>query len=355
MTTKHLRKSMETIPPTRLVGASKAIKRVRHLLTQVAASDTTVLITGESGTGKEDVARSLHEQSTRNAQAFVPINCGAIPHDLLESELFGHEKGAFTGAISQRIGRFELAAGGTLFLDEIGDMSLGMQVKLLRVLQEHCFERVGSNQSIASDVRIIAATHRDLEASIANGSFRQDLYYRLNVFPIEMLPLRERMEDLPLLVKHLIAARVATGQAGVQMMPGALQSLTQYQWPGNVRELVNLIERLSILYPNKIIEHYHLPKKFQGSLTPPSIFKSIEKTTLSSQEEDGVNFQLPKMRIDLKEHLSETEKSLIKQALHEANWVVTHAANTLNVRRTTLVEKMRKYNLSKKEDSTAYE
>ena len=337
--------------PIRIVGESSAIKQVLYLINQVANSDTTVLICGESGTGKEDVARALHEKSKRRNKLFIPINCGAIPHDLLESELFGHVKGAFTGAIQERKGRFELAEGGTLFLDEIGDMPLAMQVKLLRVLQERCFERVGSNKTQLTDVRIIAATHRNLEEAIENGEFREDLYYRLNVFPIDMPPLRDRIEDLPLLINQFVSERIKQSMPGMQLLPAAQQALKNYPWSGNVRELVNLVERLSILYPNGSVDVHNLPKKFQGSLCVTATSKFDENNNTSDQE---FSFQFSQVRIDLKEYLNQTEKSLIKQALDEADWVVTRAASFLGVRRTTLVEKIKKHSLSKRKKASAY-
>ena len=234
----------------RLTGSSASIRRVRALIDQVAEFDTNVLVTGPSGTGKELVARTIHDLSERAEQPFVPINCGAIPAELLESELFGHEKGAFTGAVSDRTGRFELAEGGTLFLDEIGDMSLDMQVKLLRVLQERSFEKVGSNKTQACNVRIVAATHRDLRKMVEDGEFREDLYYRLNVYPIEMPPLLKRASDLPQLISELFTRYAGTGSdAAPRVSPEALQVLASYQWPGNVRELGNLVERAAILQP----------------------------------------------------------------------------------------------------------
>ncbi len=232
-----------------LSGNSRATRAINKMIEQVADTDATVLILGESGTGKEVVARKLHYHSKRRGKPFVPVDCGAIPGDLLESELFGHEKGAFTGAINSRQGRFELAEGGTLFLDEIGDMSMHMQVKLLRVLQERTFERVGSNKTIRCDVRIIAATHRNLEQAIEDGKFREDLFYRLNVFPIEMPPLRERVEDIPVLVADLISRIEHEKRGSIRLTPAAITALTHYGWPGNVRELANLMERLAILYP----------------------------------------------------------------------------------------------------------
>ena len=323
-----------------LAGESAAIKRVRNLIQQVADTNANVLILGESGTGKEVVARNLHYYSSRRNQPFVPVNCGAIPGELLESELFGHEKGAFTGAISSRRGRFELAEGGTLFLDEIGDMSLTMQVKLLRVLQERVYERVGSNKSMSANVRIIAATHRDLEQGIQEQHFREDLFYRLNVFPIEMPPLRDRLEDIPILVEEL--SRRLEGERGqrVHIMPRAMQALTRYQWPGNVRELANVIERLTILYPGRNVDVRDLPERYRGSVVMEEVFSGAAETV---QPELPVTTRLPKGGIDLKEHLSEMEQSLIQQALDECNGVVAHAASLLSMRRTTLVEKLKKY------------
>ena len=249
-------------------GHSTRMTNVRRLIEQVAAFNTSVLITGESGTGKEWAARYVHELSPRADKAFVPVNCGAIPAELLESELFGHEKGAFTGAISTRIGRFEAAEGGTLFLDEIGDMSLPMQVKLLRVLQERIYERVGSNRPRPCDVRIIAATHRNLEAAIRDGSFREDLYYRLNVFPIELPPLRERLEDLPDLIANILERCRATGLSPVHMTPGAVRILKHYGWPGNIRELANLLERLCVLYPDARGRHSAAAHPLHGCGAP---------------------------------------------------------------------------------------
>jgi len=328
-----------------LVGNSRGIRRVRTMIEQVASSEATVLILGESGTGKEVVARNIHYFSERRDKPFVPINCGAIPSDLLESELFGHEKGAFTGAISTRQGRFELADGGTLFLDEIGDMSMHMQVKLLRVLQERNFSRVGSNKQIDANVRIVAATHRNLEEAIEKGDFREDLFYRLNVFPIDMPPLRDRIEDIPLLVNELIKRLEHENRGSVRLTQGALVSLCQYQWPGNVRELANLMERLVIMYPYGVVDSHDLPDKFQAD--PVQITENklpIESMITFDPYEEP---RLPREGIDLKEHLADLEYKLIKQALDEADGVVAHAANRLKLRRTTLVEKLRKYDLQR--------
>ncbi|HHO69382.1 MAG TPA: sigma-54-dependent Fis family transcriptional regulator [Gammaproteobacteria bacterium] len=339
-----------------LVGTSRAVQQVRKMIQQVADSNANVLILGESGTGKEVVARNLHYYSSRRDKLFVPVNCGAIPGDLLESELFGHEKGAFTGAISARQGRFELAEGGTLFLDEIGDMSLPMQVKLLRVLQERTFERVGSNKSIEADVRIIAATHRNLEEAIGEGKFREDLFYRLNVFPIEMPPLRERVEDIPLLVTELIRRIEHEKRGSVRLTQGAILALCQYNWPGNVRELANLVERLAILYPFGVVDVGDLPEKFQTDSVTST--PKLEADAMTAAAVAPVDYdllaepRLPRDGLDLKEHLSNLEIGFIKQALDDANGVVARAAKRLGMRRTTLVEKLRKYGLQRSDDAS---
>ncbi|MGB5260334.1 MAG: sigma-54 dependent transcriptional regulator [Gammaproteobacteria bacterium] len=333
-----------------LVGSSRAIQHVRKLIQQVADSDANVLVLGESGTGKEVVARNLHYYSSRRDKPFVPVNCGAIPADLLESELFGHQKGAFTGAINDRQGRFEMAENGTLFLDEIGDMSLQMQVKILRVLQERTFERVGSNQSITSEVRVIAATHRNLEAAIENGEFREDLFYRLNVFPIEMPSLAERVEDIPLLVNELVRRIEYEKRGSVRLSPGAIYSLCQYNWPGNVRELANLIERLAILHPYGVVDAGDLPEKFRqhgprdDDEIPEQMADALVGTPVTSHDLDP---RLPRNGMNLKEHLSLLEVSYIKQALADTGGVVAHAAKRLGMRRTTLVEKLRKYGMQR--------
>ncbi|MDH5369536.1 MAG: sigma-54 dependent transcriptional regulator [Gammaproteobacteria bacterium] len=340
-----------------LVGVSQSVSNVREMIEQVADTEANVLILGDSGTGKEVVARNLHNHSDRRDKPFVPVNCGAIPPDLLESELFGHEKGAFTGAISARQGRFELANGGTLFLDEIGDMPLPMQVKLLRVIQERVFERVGSNKSIKADVRIVAATHRNLESEITEGRFREDLFYRLNVFPIEVPSLSERVEDIPLLLEELIVRMENNKRGSVRLTADAVSVLQKYEWPGNVRELSNLVERLLIMFPNGVVDTYDLPEKYRQGLD------MLDKNTVSESENDNslINQRivshivnkttshdlLPEEGIDLKAHLLDLESNIIKQALDDANGVVAHAAQRLNMRRTTLVEKMRKYGLQR--------
>jgi sigma-54 specific flagellar transcriptional regulator A len=330
------------------VGRSQAMSDAHRLIRQVAAFDSNVLLLGESGTGKEQAARHIHELSERAARPFVPVNCGAIPADLLESELFGHEKGAFTGALAARQGRFEYAEGGTIFLDEIGDMSLAMQVKLLRVLQERTFERVGSNRTMQCNVRIIAATHRDLETLIAAGRFREDLFYRLNVFPIVLLPLRERIEDLPLLIDHLLE-RNARMAARIELTPGAIASLARYPWPGNVRELANLLERLCILHPGATVELAQLPERYRSMGAAPAakatstVLRPAASSIATAESQDADS--LPSAGLDLRDHLSNIEIGLIRQALAEAGGTVAEAARLLRMRRTTLVEKLKKYQL----------
>jgi sigma-54 specific flagellar transcriptional regulator A len=360
-----------------LVGSSEPMAQVRFLIEQVAKTPASVLVLGESGTGKEVVARNIHDLSERAKGAFVPINCGAIPAELLESELFGHEKGAFTGAISTRKGRFELAEGGTLFLDEIGDMPQPMQVKLLRVLQERTFERVGGSKSIKADVRIVAATHQDLEEMIKEGSFREDLFYRLNVFPIETPALRERKEDIPLLLKELLTRFEIEQNKTVRFTEKAIESLMEHPWAGNVRELSNLIERMLIMYGDQIVDVAELPYKYQHidvqAYNPEypeelqeqdvinELFSGFDYDDDESEDDNTENIitvesvindvqnsaLLPVDGLNLKEHLADLEVSLIKQSLSKHDYVVARAAETLGMRRTTLVEKMRKYDLHK--------
>jgi len=318
----------------RLTGRSPSIRGVRKLIEQVADFDTNVLVTGQSGTGKELVARTIHDLSDRAEQPFVPINCGAIPADLLESELFGHEKGAFTGAITSRTGRFELAEGGTLFLDEIGDMSLPMQVKLLRVLQERTFERVGSGKSRHCNVRIIAATHKDLPAAVESGEFREDLYYRLNVFPIEMPPLYKRVSDLPQLLEELLLTHGNDEQQCLRISPEAIRVLANYRWPGNIRELSNLVERLAIIKPAGTIEIDDLPPKYSESASGPGV------------DINNVSAAMQITHSNLKEHMQSLEQDLIGQAMQASEGVVAQAARLLHMRRTTLVEKIGKFNIA---------
>ncbi|WP_448673243.1 sigma-54 dependent transcriptional regulator [Pseudoxanthomonas mexicana] len=366
--TEHQAQQVTTSGPT---GNSPAVTRLRRMIEQVASFDTTVLVLGESGTGKEVVARAIHDQSPRRDGPFVAINCGAIPPDLLESELFGHEKGAFTGALSARKGRFEMAEGGTLLLDEIGDMSLPMQVKLLRVLQERSFERVGGNQTIRCNVRVIAATHRNLEARIADGHFREDLFYRLNVFPIEMPALRERADNLPDLVMTIAAQLSRTGRGEVRFANETLQALRLYAWPGNVRELTNLVERLAVLHPGGLVRVADLPKRYQPehldavateaaavpaqpAAAAPSMATAVTPTTIAAAAVVPAD-RLPEAGIDLREHIAQIELNLIRDALDRAGGVVAHAAQLLGLRRTTLVEKLRKYGVEREDVALATE
>lgn len=335
-----------------LVGTSRGVQQVREMMTQVADKEVTVMIQGESGTGKEVVARNLHYNSHRRHKPFVPVNCGAIPGELIESELFGHEKGAFTGAITSRAGRFEMAEGGTLFLDEIGDLPLNMQVKLLRVLQERTFERVGGNKTFNCDIRVIAATHRNLEQMIEENTFREDLYYRLNVFPIEMPPLRERSEDVPVLLNELIARLENEKRGSIRFNSAAVMSLVRHDWPGNVREMANLVERLAIMHPYGVVGVQELPLKYrhvddddESAMTIPNLPES-ESFSMTHSEQAAL---LPVNGLDLKEYLTELERNLIQQALDDAQGVVARAAEKLHIRRTTLVEKMRKYKINKRE------
>ena len=340
-----------------LVGTSRAVQRVREMMSHVADKEVTVLITGESGTGKEVVARNLHYHSPRRDKPFVPINCGAIPPELLESELFGHEKGAFTGAITARAGRFEMAQGGTILLDEIGDMPLHMQVKILRVLQERCFERVGSNRSIEADVRVIAATHKNLEDMIEAGTFREDLYYRLNVFPIELPALRDRVEDIPLLVSDLVTRMEHEERGSMRFNSSAVMSLCRHHWPGNIRELANLVERMAIMHPYGTIGECDLPNKYRYSegedvdldLMPPTSINAVDAAPVAADPAQAA--KLPLNGLDLKEYITDLERELIQQALDYNDGVVARAAEQLRIRRTTLVEKMRKYGLQRREAS----
>ncbi len=333
-----------------LVGDSHGMREVKQLIEQVASFDTSVLILGDSGTGKELVAQAVHTVSERARRPFVPVNCGAIPGELLESELFGHEKGAFTGALTRRRGRFELADGGTLFLDEIGDMPVGMQVKLLRVLQERTFERVGGNETLECNVRVIAATHRDIEQRIDDGEFREDLYYRLNVFPIQIPPLAERIDDLPLLIEHFCSDMNQRGIGRVRFSPGALAALASYPWPGNVRELANLVERMTIVCNGREVKVDDLPSRYRPGRerrsdddAPPPELTGREAPVIPFEERSLPG--LPADGVDLKAYLANIESSLIRQALERTDGTVAHAAELLGLRRTTLVEKIRKYGL----------
>ncbi len=315
-----------------LIGESAAIRELRGLIGRVAASDASVLVTGPSGSGKELVARAIHQASGRAGQAFVALNCGAIPAELMESELFGHERGAFTGASARRIGRFEEAHRGTLFLDEIGDMRFDMQVKLLRVLEDGLVQRVGGGAPFASDVRIVSATHQDIDGAIAANRFREDLYFRLGVVPIRVPSLAERVEDLPLLIAHFRQKR--SGAPIARFDRDAMMRLMAHDWPGNVRELRNVVERADILFAGALIGAGEVEallglKAAQGvpcTLVPPQ-----EETPLVAEP------------IDLKDLIERVEQGRIQSALEAAQGVISEAARLLTLKRTTLIEKMRKY------------
>jgi len=297
------------------------------MVAKVAPTESSVLVLGESGTGKELIARALHEMSPRAQKPLIPINCGAIPENLLESELFGHLKGAYTGASQTRTGRFELADGGTIFLDEIGEMSPSLQVKLLRVLQERCIEPVGGSRTIDVDVRVVAATNKDLELEVENGNFREDLYYRLNVVELNLPALRERQSDIPLLIRFFNTRLREIRSRGINgVSDAALEKLSNYRWPGNVRELENIVERLSVFCDEQVVDLQDLPAKI---LSP-------------RRRNDDMPFDLPEDGVDLREVLNSLEERLIRQALDRTGWNKNKAALLLRMNRTTLVEKLKK-------------
>ena len=367
------------------IGDSDAVRAIRGLLPVVALSSSTVLITGESGTGKEIVARSLHDLSGRSAGNFVPINCAAIPKDLIESELFGHSKGAFTGAATDRKGRFELAHNGSIFLDEIGDLSLELQVKLLRVLQERVVDPVGGAKAVSINVRVIAATHRDLEAEIVAGRFREDLYYRLNVLPISTPPLRERSADVPLLLNYFAQRFMAEGELPVSFSTDFMRALTAYHWPGNVRELSNLVDRFSTLFAGQRLSLRSLPAAllpkglaalqllaqegglgeeeasplpdapaWENSPVADGVVGEVSAPTYDESNASALEQMtflsenlavLPPEGLSLKNRLAEIERDLISQALSRTKGNVSQTARILNLQRTTLIEKIQKFGL----------
>jgi sigma-54 specific flagellar transcriptional regulator A len=375
-----------------LAGDSPAMRSLRALIRRVATSDSTVLILGESGTGKELVAQSIHRLSTRQSNRFVPVNCGAIPADLLESELFGHTKGAFTGALADRRGRFELANSGTLFLDEIGDMRLDMQVKLLRVLQERVIDRVGDDRSIPVNVRVVAATHRQLEESISQGKFRADLFYRLNVVPLYVPALRDRGDDVTILFDHFAKRCATPGQLPIRASEDLRDWMTSYSWPGNCRELLNLVERLTVFWPAQELSLKSIPSSMlpRGASTVVSasspdeqaaileLFQEDEDLTSAKEAahaaadcvsdvadlavadlvvgEHSSNWSaelpaaaaptLSNATVDLKQMLADFESAWIREAMKVTEGNITHAAELLGLARTTLIERLRKYDLS---------
>lgn len=325
------------MPDFPFVGSSPSMLKVFELINKVADTDSTILILGESGTGKELVARALHQKSTRRAKSFVPVNCGAIPSELLETELFGHVKGAYTGAHAARVGRFSLAHQGTLFLDEIGTMPPPLQVKILRALQERQFEPVGSTKTVTSDCRVIAATNEDLETEVQKGNFREDLYYRLNVIPIHLPPLRERREDIPLLIEHFLQGFNRKKSYGIEgVSREAMEVLVRYPWPGNVRELENICQRLCILKGEGIIELEDLSSKL------------MQTRSLSNSQSPWASWleDFPEEGIALEESVQSFENALILKALEKTGWNKNRAAQLLKMNRTTLVEKIKKRSLT---------
>lgn len=345
-----------------IIGRSPAISRVFEAIEKVASTDSTVLISGESGTGKELVARAIHRRSPRCDAQLIPVNCGAIPAELLESELFGHVKGAFTGAISNRQGRFELAQGGTVFLDEIGDMPPMLQVKLLRVLQERQFEPVGGTKTVNADVRIIAATNKDLEKAVESKTFREDLFYRLNVIPISIPSLRERKSDVPFLIEHFLDVFNKQKKRAVKINnQEVMDLLLRYDWPGNIRELENLVERLVVFcedgqvqlkdLPSKIFERVELVQSQPGSQGK----FGFATHTLAQLEAEGLilengtqvpRFMLPEEGADLRQILNSFENDILMQALSRTKGNKNRASELLKMNRTTLVEKLKKKNLN---------
>ncbi|MBW7956311.1 MAG: sigma-54-dependent Fis family transcriptional regulator [Deltaproteobacteria bacterium] len=335
-----LRDELKKTCTTAILGTSHEIQRIRDIIDRIADTDSTVLILGESGTGKELVARALHYGSSRKNKPFVPINCGAIPEDLLESELFGYEKGAFTGAIATKIGRFEAANEGTVFLDEIGDMSPGLQVKILRVLQEKEFERVGGRNTIKVDVRVVAATNQDLEKAVAEKKFRNDLYYRLNVIPVNLPSLRDRKEDIPVLIDHFIEKISTRKRKKIKgTSPDAMRLLETYDWPGNIRELENLIERLVVL------------KEDGSSITLRDLPDKIRQAKAEGFTLNAGSVNLTDKGIDFNTAVDNFEKELIISALQRVNGIKKKAAEYLNLNRTTLIEKMKRKGLLEQFDS----
>ena len=336
-----------------IIGESPQIREVLDIVARVASSQSTVMIYGESGTGKELIARALHLNSPRKSKPFIAVNCAAIPHDLLESELFGYEKGAFTGAVNARVGRIELANQGTIFFDEIGDMPPALQVKLLRVLAEREIDRIGSVKSTPVDIRVITATHQNLEAAIEEGRFREDLYYRLNIIPLALPPLRDRKTDIPLLVSHFLNQFNGTGRSKT-INEEAMNILGNYSWPGNIRELANFVERMVVLSIDSTITPRDLPDKVLGEV-PKEKWTPLEKDSeptgnpaqiLQQSLRQSFHVGIPDEGINLKKLVEGFEKELLIEALEKTGWVKNKAAILLSLNRTTLVEKLKKLKIT---------
>ena len=334
-----------------IVGESLPIREVFDVVERAAGSQSTIMIYGESGTGKELIARALHMNSPRASKPFIAVNCGAIPHELLESELFGYEKGSFTGAVNTRIGRMELANQGTIFLDEIGDMPTSLQVKLLRVLAEREIDRIGSTKPTPIDIRVITATHRNLEESIKVGKFRADLFYRLNIIPINLPPLRERKTDIPLLANHFL--KQFNGATKPKTISNeAMNFLVNYSWPGNIRELANFVERMVVMSIGSTIMPRDLPDKVLGDVQKEKC-QPLEEgeegnpaLMLQQSLRQSFNVGIPEEGINLKKTVEEFEKELLLEALEKTGWVKNKAANLLELNRTTLVEKLKKLQIT---------
>ena len=336
-----------------IIGESPQIREVFDIVGRAAGSQSTVMIYGESGTGKELIARALHLNSPRKSKPFIAVNCAAIPHDLLESELFGYEKGAFTGAVNARVGRIELANQGTIFFDEIGDMPPALQVKLLRVLAEREVDRIGSVKSTPVDIRVITATHQNLEAAIEEGRFREDLYYRLNIIPLALPPLRDRKTDIPLLVSHFLNQFNGTGRSKT-INEEAMNILGNYSWPGNIRELANFVERMVVLSIDSTITPRDLPDKVLGEV-PKEKWTPLEKDSeptgnptqiLQQSLKQSFHVGIPDEGINLKKLVEGFEKELLVEALEKTGWVKNKAATLLSLNRTTLVEKLKKLKIT---------
>jgi transcriptional regulator with GAF, ATPase, and Fis domain len=320
-----------------IIGHGTAMRKIFRIVEKVANSGTTIMLNGETGTGKGLIARAIHKASGRKDQPFIQINCGATPEGLLESEFFGYRRGAFTGATADKAGKFEIAHGGTIFLDEIGDMSADLQVKVLRVLEEGEFERIGGNETIKTDARIIAATHRDLEEEVQKGNFREDLFYRLYVIPIMLPTLKERKADIPYLISHFTGQFAdKKDESRAKLSDDAMTILVNYSWPGNVRELKNLIERLVVLHESDEILPEDLPEKIRAA--------SSRAAQRKDAGGEGISFNTA---------VSEFEQALIISALDKTNWVKNRAAQLLKIKRTTLVEKIKRYNLEKQSGSSS--
>ncbi|MDE0301517.1 MAG: sigma-54 dependent transcriptional regulator [Candidatus Poribacteria bacterium] len=322
-----------------MIGAGGTTQQLRSQIGQVASSDLSVLITGENGTGKQLVADGIHQQSQRNRKPFISLNCAALPDELIESELFGHERGAFTGAAHQRRGKFELADGGTLFLDEIGDMSLKAQAKVLRVLEYGEIQRLGGSQTLHVDVRVIAATNKDLEKEIGDGTFRQDLYYRLNVVPIYVPPLRNRQDDLPQLVQYFVLRFHRDNARSTKTIdPSAIRVMQSYDWPGNIRELKNIVERLLIMVPRDVI-----------TANDVTAVLPVTREVVAQIDSMSINLQ-PQSNSSLQKMVDEAEKNLVLQALEDNRWNVKQTAEQLKIERSNFYKKLAKYNIKRPDD-----